>query len=369
MRIGIISNDVVPTFGLPCSGNGIRVMGLYQGLKLNGCDATILMDINMIRNRRKSWGDHVGNAAPDYVKIYNHLTANESVFDEFDYLISCNWAAISALPEFVISNINLVYDFFSPTMIESEYYKNDQEISVALGQKKSLVERASTFIANGNTIKSYCQEWLARELGICNTDVFDIPMPVNWMGDKKASNIVLLGGFRQAWTNDYTSSILQYLSNAFPFITFVTVGKDWHYHWGFENGIGNSVSGLNIVNYPFLSFNEYIKINQRACCFIDLSLPNKERLLSLSSRCVVSISCGCPVIHNEGTLIGNLLEQYGISKPISIDANGDYIGILSDLVDELANKNKKSECYKLWKKHFDPKKNLYRLAKHFEGLG
>ena len=117
-HVAIFCNDTVPDCGLPNGAQGLRAFGLYEGLRLNGLKADIVIKASVLHKRLKRCGNPF-SAIPEYVRFVKAEDFNKIINRDYDIAIALNWP--SALGYNKAKGKKLIYDFFSPTQVEHSF--------------------------------------------------------------------------------------------------------------------------------------------------------------------------------------------------------------------------------------------------------
>ena len=362
MRIGILTNDISPGFGTPCAGVSIRAQCLFQGLSAHDIDCQILIPRQLMIERRNRWKNFFPRfsdssnvrifRARDWLRIRN----------EYDHIILCNWGSSNYIDVKHLASGGLIYDFFSPSMVEfTTGFGMEEQLATALEVKKKLVASASLRIANGKLIAKYASDWMAKTRIDGGETVFPVTCGLEWTGDEAKKPIFLVGGYAQTWTRDLANGWLDRLAHRFPDAVFVRVGHRRHYHFGLINNQALDACEPNIVDYETLAYEDYLRINRVAAGLIDISQDSSERELSVSTRAVASLSSGCPVVHNKNTWLGASMTAAGMGTALDVSAPNTEEQ-LSDIVSMLISERGKVDVHSFWDQHLDPKRNISDLV-------
>lgn len=362
MRIGILTNDIPPSFGTPCAGVSVRVQGLLHGLTSHGIEAQILIPRQLMSERRDRWRTFFPRFDTDpNVRVFR---APEwlNVQAEYDHIILCNWGSSNYIDARHLAENPVVYDFFSPSLVE---FSSSQSLAEKLNQayetKRQLVSAATHFLANGPLIADYARDWINKADIASDPVVHPVTCGLEWTGDHTKQPVFLVGGYAQLWTREISEGWLERLANRFPDAVFVRVGHGRHYHFGQMESAQTGPSAANIVDYATLAYEDYQTINQLAAGLIDISQSNEERELSVSTRAVASLSAGCPVVHNKDTWLGRSMSGAGLGTALDVDSNHveeELHGIVADLIE----KRGKLDVKGFWATHLDPARNIQDLV-------
>lgn len=361
MKIGFLVNDCLPEMGLPCSGQGLRAWGLIKGLRESGTEAYALIRHSTLGTRFRRWKDISGSEFPDWLVIVNHETIGPTIKD-LDALVFHNWAAGDEVTKPADSKVKFIYDFFSATMIEHSFISSDPEYMTRIETRKhKLLKRCDLFFANGPGRQKYANRYLAS-LGI-RTPVRDIPMSLPWLGEATSAGPILVGGYQQDWTKALDGDMLGRIATSFPDRALVTVGAGQHYHFGSRETAApdDNARPDNIVAYDSLAFSDYVALNAVASAFVDVAPINKERLISFSSRGILSIATGCPIIHNEDTDLGALVKQFDAGVVVSQNETLDSPDMMIAKLTDCMAADRRKNCKALWNEKFNSRKGAATL--------
>jgi len=362
MKVGILVNDAIPGMGLPCSAPGLREWGFFEGLRQIGVDATILVRQGTIAKRVERWADIHGFALPDHVLVVEDDKIDETV-SRFDFLVFHNWAAAAGIKLPAGARTRLVYDFFSASLVEQGYVSNDATFHETIRNKKvDLLRRSDLFIANGPGRATYARKFLSN-LGIEAT-VYDLPMCTPWMAQDTPRPGIMWGGYQQYWTRKFDNGTVASLAARFADKRLVHVGSNQHYIFGtIHSDVRAKSDTQNSTRFDALTFEDYVSVNASCSAFLDISPMNEERCLSFSTRGALSISCGCPIVHNAETDLGRLVESYGAGATLSAEDDFSDPALLARAIEKCLDPSARDACKRLWADHFDNRIGAEKLVR------
>lgn len=362
MKIGFLVNDVVPEMGLPCSGQGLRAWGLLKGLQANGVEATVLVRHSMLSSRMRRWSDLNQLRLPDWLKVVDANTINDAIA-QFDGIVLHNWAAAEKLIRPKSGNTSFIYDFFSASLVEHSFISSDESHLESIKKRKlHAINQSNIFIANGVGRRDYATKFLA--VNGRYEEVSSIPMCLPWLGQEKPKKVILIGGYQQRWTKDFSNDVLVKVAEAFPEFSIVTIGRRHHYHFGATGWDQKQTADLpaNLLTYDVMSFQDYSNINAAAAAFVDIAPINEERRISFSSRGVFSVASGCPVIHNAETDLGALLEEFDAGVTLSETEDFFDASVIIKKIRSCLSVDRYAACKALWAAHFQSSHGARTLA-------
>jgi hypothetical protein len=361
-QVAIVCNGTIPGCGLPTGAQGIRAQGLYLGLTAAGLDVDIISATPAVLNAADRWRDFT-------VKVPNHwrCTAASQLEHglpntDYDTVIFMNWGALKRYSK--PKGQHLIYDFFSPSLVEHSFMSTDEELKTKQERKLALLEQADTFIANGVGRAEYATDFLNHNLASAQK-VHSIPLGVPWMGKPGIEGErlrVFFGGYDQAWAEGLSLEQLDEVAEDLDIEVHI-IGKGTGLHRLEDISLPTIQLSDRLVIHPVSDFDTYCMINRHCHVSVDIYARNVERELSYSTRAVNSLANGCPVITMAFTEIGTLISQYNAGWTIESYSQG----ALTDLLREIKNTSsslaeKKCGARSLWEICIDPIRQIRPLA-------
>lgn len=341
MKVAVISNDVVPNMGLPCSGQGIRALGTARMFAAAGAEADVLMQDQMTLQRITRWsGDFHHLAIPPSVRMFR-VGALAAVLGDYDLVVLHNWAAGHALDALRTSRPKILYDFFSATLVEHAHFdRGAHYIEEIRTRKRATVGLAGLFWGNGEGRVDYARAFLGAEA--IAGEVLDAPM---WYPATRPTRrpLVTVGGFAQAWTVGLPVAAIERISARLPDHEIAVLGGGEHYHIRTKLVERDRIAADNVRMLGPIAYEDYVRLMASSAAFVDVAPMNDERRLSFSSRALVALAAGCPVVHNAETDLGRLIEAHGAGVVVPSEA-GLEIGALVDAVVLCAREDRTAAC-------------------------
>lgn len=364
-RIAIYCNGMVPGTGVPSGAQGLRANGLRLGLAAHGFDAEIVSSAATVHSHMKRWG--VARVRiPGWFRVLQNDVCLDRLKADYRAVILLNWAG---LPDFRKGDKQtLVYDFFSPTMVEHSFIAEAEELARRRAKKDEVLRQADIFVANGTGRADYARTYL-REQGIDDApEVFSVRLALPWAGTERRPERplrIFFGGFDQAWTRGLDGTRLEALATATGAELHV-IGAGQHLHHGNAEPPpkpGRSKRNSMLVSYPVMPFEDFAAVNGRCDLALDVFEPNEERRLSYSTRAISSLACGCPVVTMSFTEIGNLIQQTGAGWTLDTFEAGELSALLSDIAKNrelLAERQLATRRF--WERYINPETEIRELV-------
>ena len=331
-RVAVFCNGIVPGSGVPNGAQGLRARGLQLGLSQLGIDVDIVSKAGAVHLQLKKW-DKDFVAIPEYWRILPDDICEQKLNTDYETLILPNWAG---LPDFQKNDsLNLIYDFFSPTIVEHSFIVDEESLKKRKQKKISILNQTDHVIANGDGRADYGQSFLADAgLNHISTRPASVRMAMERFNQAPPDDDIFrifVGGFDQAWTKGLDIHALAAIAREVR-CEIHAIGLGYHLH-NSNNSAQISEMGKvlrdcpNIIYYPVSSFEKYREINARCHVALDVYERNRERELCYSTRAISSLASGCPVVTMDFTEVGKLvvatsagwvLDEYSEKKVIDI---------------------------------------------------
>lgn len=357
--VAICCNGPIPGCGFPNSAQGIRALGLYQGLSAHGVDCRIVTPADTVHGSMTRWSaPHV--RIPEFWHVVPSRDLSQIVNQKYDIAIFLNWSLGANYKKSAHNKV--IYDFFSPTIVEHSFIKDRGDLQEKIESKLALLGQADAFVANGTGRAQYALEFLERwGLRKRDTKVVSVPLGVAWQGKTTARagaarpNEIFVGGFEQIWTKGLSIDDVRALSGRLD-VAMHVIGIGEHFHFGrvAQKFVHEELPDQIILHRPG-AFGRYCDINRRCDLALDVFSDNRERRLSYSTRSIVSIANGCPVVHMAFTEIGALLAQ----TPSGWTFDEFDLTKLENVLREVLSDSTKldaarEETHRFWRRHIDP---------------
>jgi len=338
-KVFLIGNALIPGYDCPSAAPGLRVFGLERGLAGNGVEATIVLPRRLVDSQFARW--QRGSALVQGTAAAVVLDSTEIM----DYVVShgpatvlmTNWSSASLLKRHPTLRIGM--DFFSATVLEHRYRSDRQaDVDRVIVNKRKAIDLAEFFFVNGSRRIPYCHAWVASS----GRDVRNLEMPAVNMSlpfDFKEPSSqpreeirLCVAGYNQAWAPlGPVLAELELLAGRLPIEVDVVTAGDY---WSDAENCSEYSSVLNRLRtnsrfriHPPMTYNDLGAILKRSDAFVDLFVDNVERQYSMSTRAVVALAHGVPVVHPGFTEVGEWIERFnaGWTSECGIGGAGEFL--------------------------------------------
>jgi hypothetical protein len=341
-RILVLTTEPLPVPGMPASGAGLRAWGLAQGLRAAGLEVKLLMP----REAAATFAPPAEipsapsspPAMPKWVGVFDR-TALPEVVREYDpeAIVLQHWGLARELGEVTCP---LAIDLAGPHLLERRLW-GSREAEADLGEKLDALRRADFLTASGRRQRLYFLPYLAlagweiNEPGILPVIPFSMqaaPEPAPARPDR-----LIYGGFFLPW-QDPTAALetalaalektgrgeLLFVGGPHPSLD-VSGGR-------FEPLLIRLAEHPRVRRIEPMSFDRYQELLAAGGVALDLMARNAERELAFTTRTVVTLAAGLPVIHDNYSELGELIERAGAGWTFNPDDRAQLSALLESLL-------------------------------------
>ena len=324
-RVIILSNDVVPSLGMPVAAPGLRVFGLAEGLRANGVRVKTVITRGFVDRQWTRFGRTVPHpTAPDTEvvsarRLSRYLEANAPAT-----VVLINSNQVEHLKP--IRGIKYVLDFFAPKMLETLYQHGEgypkEELAALRRRKIRAIELADAFIVNGKKKLPYFLAWMLqadRDVRRLPVEVVDMCVPPHFSGEAGPVGEGVrfaVAGYLQSWSTlgDWVGVLERRLDDPGMSLDLLL---PWH--WGgrasertheSEGDLEKISRHPSVTTHGTMTFSEFQGFLSGVDVSVDLFQHNLEREYAMVTRSVVSLACGVPVIHPPFTEVSPMISAY-----------------------------------------------------------
>lgn len=346
MRALVISNDIIPGFGLPVAAPGIRAAGLAEGLRSHGIDVDVAVPQTILD---RVWTRSLPPAAPDGASIVQP-TDLASLIDGNGYSDVIYTNANMAPHLQPRSDIRYIYDLFAPKVLEllcSDERSSKQWEELASKKERAFALADHVFV-NGHRKLGYALGWLLRpSVQRIRQERFDkpplitgdpselvtvaemaVPLP-DGIEVRNPSHLpsgplkIAMAGYAQSWSGADREALIARLLDAGHELRVLAPR-----HWGNPHAAAaESLLDSRVhVQQGALGYPEFGAWLQSADVSLDLFDQSAERTLAMITRTTVALRLGVPVIHAVDSETSDIVRDHDAGW---VCGSGDIAAVLS----------------------------------------
>jgi len=347
-NVFILSNDVVPSLGMPVAAPGLRAFGLAEGLRANGVKVKTLVTRGFTDRQWLRFGRSVPHPTAPHAEVVSarrlarYLETNAPAVA---VLINSN--QVDHLRP--IQGVRYVLDFFAPKMLETLYQHGEgyprDELAALRRRKIRAIELADAFIVNGKKKLPYFLAWMLqadRDVRTLPVEVVNMCAPVSFSGEAGpvGSGVrFAVAGYLQSWSTlgSWVKVVERQLERPGMRLDLLL---PWHWGGAAERShesradLDRLEQNGSVTTHGPMTFSEFQAFLSKIDVSIDLFQHNLEREYAMVTRSVISLACGVPVMHPPFTEVSPMVAEYDagwLVDPPDTKALEDVIsGILDD---------------------------------------
>lgn len=325
-RVVLVTTEPVPLAGWPATGAGLRAWGLGHGLRSRGHEVTLLIpeDATLGFVPPEVKGARAlppTRELPDWIALYRRETLRDDArLRDCDVVVLQHWGIAREIGELTVP---LAIDLAGPHLLERKLWGSASP-EADLAEKLDALRRADFVTASGEKQRAYFLAYLAMAgWDVAPANDTDIVMPVIPFSLKADPNPApvradrfIYGGFFLPW-QDPSAALevlleemdradrgeLVFIGGAHPQLD-VSRGK-------FDALARRLASHPRVRSHPPMSYDDYAALLRDGGIALDLMARNAERELAYTTRTVQYMACGLPVIHDNYSELGDLIERRG----------------------------------------------------------
>ena len=377
----VLSNDVVPGFGVPVAAPGLRSGGIAAGLRSHGFDVELVVPADVARLAGIEGSPApAGTAVVELPELMDHIgsTGVETV-------VFTNANLTPHLrPQ---GNVSFVYDLFAPKMLERLASRTPEVSWDGLAeQKERALALADAVWVNGRRKLGYALAWMMRPgveahrnaMGKASMFASDpasrvqlVEMPVLPM-DGVATDVasredtdsrqcrIGIGGYAQLWsTLPQIHPAHRALSNA---------GHELHallpQHWaaGDTPAPASVLPDTAVMTNGPLALEPFHGWVRSMDLMVDVFPKTAERRLAMITRSAVALGWGVPVIHGVDSEVADIIREFDAGWVETSEDPNRWLAIAEEASDPEIRAAKRAGALAASRARFDPHAALAEAA-------
>jgi len=337
-RVLVLTTEPLPVPGLPATGAGLRAWGLAQGLRAAGLEVRLLMPRNAAASFAPAAPEAPREDWPEWVGTFDRAALPDAVRRARpDAIVLQHWGLARELGEV---DCPLAIDLAGAHLLERRLWGSPAR-EQDLEEKLDALRRADFLTASGEWQRLYflpylaLAGWAVERPGVLPVIPFSFsaaPRPAPVRADR-----LIYGGFFLPW-QDPSRAIdtalealdragrgeLVFIGGAHPHLD-VSRGR-------FEALLGRLAGHPRVRLVAPLSFDRYLALLAEGGVALDLMARNPERELAYTTRTVVYLAQGLPVIHDNYSELGEVIRRGGAGWTLDPEDREALAGLLEGLL-------------------------------------
>jgi hypothetical protein len=381
-KVFILSNDVVPSLGMPVAAPGLRAFGLAEGLRANGVKVKTLVTRGFTDRQWLRFGRSVPHPTAPHAEVVSarrlarYLETNAPAVA---VLINSN--QVDHLRP--IQGVRYVLDFFAPKMLETLYQHGEgyprDELAALRRRKIRAIELADAFIVNGKKKLPYFLAWMLqadRDVRTLPVEVVNMCVPVSFSGEAVPVGRGVrfaVAGYLQSWSTlgSWVKVVERQLERPGMRLDLLL---PWHWGGAAERShesradLDRLERNGSVTTHGPMTFSEFQAFLSKIDVSIDLFQHNLEREYAMVTRSVISLACGVPVIHPPFTEVSPMIAEYDAGWLIDPPDTKTLEDVISGIIDDPdLVRRKKENARVLASEVLDPAVAVKPLLRIMEG--
>jgi glycosyltransferase involved in cell wall biosynthesis len=381
-RVFILSNDVVPSLGMPVAAPGLRAFGLAEGLRANGFRVKTVITRGFVDRQWFRFGRSVPHpTAPDTEVVSARKLAGYLKSNAPATVVMINSNQVEHLHP--IKGIRYVLDFFAPKMLETLYQRGEEypreELAALRKRKIQAIELADAFIVNGKKKLPYFLAWMLqadRDVRKLPVEVVNMCVPLHLAGEPAPVGEGVrfaVAGYLQSWSTlgGWVEVVERHLERPGMSLDLLL---PWHWGGGGERShvskgdLDRLAGHPSVTAHGTMTFSEFQEFLSGVDVSIDLFRHNLEREYAMVTRSIVALACGVPVIHPPFTEVSPMIQEYDAGWILDEHDTRKLEEIIeSVLADPDIVRRKKENARRLASEVLDPAVAVKPLVRIMEG--
>ncbi len=337
-KVAVLTTEPLPLPGCATTGAGLRAWGLAAGLISRGFTVVI--------GSPAAQGESAGtNNLPRVVEMPRDEIGLFLQREEPDIVVLQHWGLAANVPDVTVP---LVIDLAGPHLLERLFWGSDDPARDRR-EKITALRRADFVICSGEYQRRYFLPFLL-EAGhdlqgenVLPVIPFSVPPPPDspiqtvTARDELSEPLFVYGGAFLAWQDPARALTwlleemdaankgrLLFVGGAHPVIDasggrFLALDAMLRGH-------------PRVERRGFLSFEDLTAAYREATVAVDLMTRNAERELAFTTRTMIYLWCGLPVIHDDYSEVGEIIDKNGCGWTLSPDNEAGFRNTVREIL-------------------------------------
>jgi hypothetical protein len=357
--IAVLTTEPLPLPGCATTGAGLRAWGIAEALRSRGLNV-------IVAGPEHATGPAKPAAVPQafsHVRWFKRAEIGTFLATEKpDVLVLQHWGLAAEVPEL---SIPLAIDLAGPHLLERLYWGGEADMERNLAEKLAALRRADFLTCSGEFQRHYFLPYLAMAGFEMRGDLlpvipFSVPPP-GWertmyggTSDTESPAPVTrrgpdgpefaYGGAFLAW-QDPTGPLSWLLDE------FAAAGRGILHFYGGPHPVLDASGGRfaqlldtlranpRVRMHGFMGFDELLRSYRSHDVALDLMARNPERELAFTTRTMVYLYCGLPVIYNDYSEISGIVQRHECGWTLSPDDESGFRSVVRSILDGNARLN------------------------------
>lgn len=333
-RIQVICGQPLPFHGSPTTGAGLRGWSLGEGLKTHGFEVVYSLPKDVLE-KIPSPSDDLIDAAFDYHRLGDSVDHIKP-----DVVLTQGWLWANMLPDDL--KTPLAVDLTGPYLLESVFSQVEDQAQMPFLKLQAL-RKADFVTCAGLYQKHYFLPWLLLAGHDITGDAChaipmslspDMPTPV-----PPEEPVFLYSGIFLPWQD--ASAVLRRLIVALDMYDrgklLIVAGA----HPSYAFPTGNMPALIEeLRHHPrveftgVMPFDDLVEKTRHSTVFVDLMAHNAERELAFTTRTVVALWSGLPVLYNDYSELSAYIKDYQAGWTVDPGDTGTIDDTLRSIFEE-----------------------------------
>lgn len=327
-RVLVITPEPLPLPGQATTGAGLRAWGLTMGLRCRGFDAIVASCTTAFHERYRL----EASSLPAHVRMFQRDRIDRLLEDvRPEVVVLQHWGMAHEVPEL---DVPLAIDLAGPHLLERAYWGSPDLLHDA-EQKLAALRRADFVVCSGRFQRHYFYAWLALAgFDLRRTPVpiipFSVPPLEGFPGElEREPGTFVYSGMLLAWQDPSQGLrlLLEEMDRCGRGKLVVFTGchpvLDASAHH-LAKLVDELRAHPRVEMRGIVPFDELIGALSRYDVAFDLMEQNPERELAFTTRTMIYLACGLPVIYNDFSELSESIRSTGCGWTLS---PGDEAGL------------------------------------------